>query len=206
MLEAFPPKEHGKAMAIWAMGAIVAPVMGPVLGGWLTDNFSWRWVFYINLPVGLVSVFIIKTFLKDPPYIRRSSAANRFLGLGDAGYLGGGAPDHAGQGAGEGLFDSRFIVVLAVAFAIGIIAWVARELSARHPVADLRVFRQVPFAGGTLVMALVRVRDVRWPGHSLPLAANASCLSFDANGRSHAGRGAGRSFRYAHSLRAGKQV
>ena len=103
MLEAFPPKQHGKAMAIWAMGAIVAPVLGPVMGGWLTDNFSWRWIFYINLPVGLLSVFMIMTFLKDPPYIRRSSARIDSWGLVHIGHLGGGAADYAGQGAGRGL-------------------------------------------------------------------------------------------------------
>jgi DHA2 family multidrug resistance protein len=73
LLEAFPREQHGKAMAIFALGVIVAPVLGPVLGGWLTDNYSWRWVFYINLPVGVISVLMIKAFVKDPPYIRRRS-------------------------------------------------------------------------------------------------------------------------------------
>jgi len=155
MLEAFPPKEHGKAMAIWAMGAIVAPVVGPVLGGWLTDNFSWRWVFYINLPVGLLSVFMIKTFLKDPPYIRRSSARVDSWGLATLVVWVAALQIMLDKGQEEDWFDSRFIVVLAVLFAVGLLAWLARELTTRDPVADLRVFGQAPFAAGTAVMAII---------------------------------------------------
>ena len=103
MLEAFPPKQHGKAMAIWAMGAIVAPVLGPVLGGWLTDNFSWRWVFYINLPVGFALRFHDQDVSERSTVYSALLSAHRFLGSGDAGYLGGRAPDHAGQRAGRGL-------------------------------------------------------------------------------------------------------
>jgi DHA2 family multidrug resistance protein len=154
MLEVFPPKQHGKAMAIWAMGAIVAPVLGPVLGGWLTDNFSWRWVFYINLPVGLISVIMIQSFLKDPPYIRRSSARIDSWGLVTLVIWVAALQIMLDKGQEEDWFDSRFIVVLAVAFVVGLAAWLARELTTRDPVADLRAFRQVPFAAGTMVMAL----------------------------------------------------
>jgi DHA2 family multidrug resistance protein len=154
MLEAFPPEQHGKAMAIWAMGAIVAPVVGPVLGGWLTDNLSWRWVFYINLPVGLLSVFMIKTFLKDPPYIRRSSARVDSWGLATLVVWVAALQIMLDKGQEEDWFNSRFIVVLAVAFAIGLLAWVTRGLTTRDPVAELRVFRQAPFAAGTAAMAI----------------------------------------------------
>ena len=155
MLEAFPPKQHGKAMAIWAMAIIVAPVLGPVLGGWLTDNFSWRWVFYINLPVGLVSLFLIKTFLKDPPYIRRSSAPIDSWGLATLVIWVAALQIMLDKGQEEDWFDSRFIVVLAVAFMIGLVAWVVRELNTRNPVAELHVFGQVTFAAGTILMALI---------------------------------------------------
>ena len=80
MLEAFPPKDRGKAMAFWGLGIVVAPMLGPVIGGYLTDNFSWRWVFYINLPVGLASVIMTRLFIFDPPYIRRAEARHRLLG------------------------------------------------------------------------------------------------------------------------------
>jgi len=154
LLEAFPREQHGKAMAIFALGVIVAPVLGPVLGGWLTDNYSWRWVFYINLPVGLLSVFMIKAFLKDPPYIRRSSAPVDSWGLATLVLWVAALQIMLDKGQEEDWLDSRFIVVLAVAFAVGLLAWVTRELTTRDPVADLRVFRQAPFAAGTAVMAI----------------------------------------------------
>jgi DHA2 family multidrug resistance protein len=141
-------------MAIWAMAAIVAPVLGPVLGGWLTDNFSWRWIFYINLPVGLLSVFMIMTFLKDPPYIRRSSARIDSWGLITLVIWVAALQIMLDKGQEDDWFDSRFIVVLGVAFVVGLLAWVWRELTARDPVADLRMFGQRTFAAGTIVMAL----------------------------------------------------
>jgi DHA2 family multidrug resistance protein len=136
------------------MAAIVAPVLGPVLGGWLTDNFSWRWIFYINLPVGFLSVFMIMTFLKDPPYIRRSSARIDSWGLITLVIWVAALQIMLDKGQEEDWFDSRFIVVLGVAFAVGLVAWVWRELTTRDPVADLRLFGQRTFAAGTMVMAL----------------------------------------------------
>src|SRR3954469_303830 len=72
LLEAFPPDQRGKAMGFWGLGIVVAPVMGPVLGGWLTDSYSWRWVFYINIPVGIASLVMAKMFVFDPAYLRRA--------------------------------------------------------------------------------------------------------------------------------------
>jgi len=71
LLEAFPPQDRGKAMAFWGFGIVVAPILGPVLGGWLTDSYSWRWVFYINIPVGIGSILMTRLFIWDPPYIQR---------------------------------------------------------------------------------------------------------------------------------------
>ncbi len=154
LLEAFPREQHGKAMAIFALGVIVAPVLGPVLGGWLTDNYSWRWVFYINLPVGVISVLMIKAFVKDPHYIRRSSAPVDSWGLATLVLWVAALQIMLDKGQEEDWFNSGFIVVLAVAFAIGLLAWVTRELTTRDPVAELRVFGQAPFAAGTAVMAI----------------------------------------------------
>src|SRR6266550_6852583 len=72
MLEAFPPRDRGKAMAFWGLGVVVAPILGPVLGGWLTDNYSWRWVFYINLPVGIFAVIMISRYVQDPSYVKEA--------------------------------------------------------------------------------------------------------------------------------------
>src|ERR1044071_7970961 len=82
MLEAFPPQDRGKAMAFWGLGVVVAPMLGPVLGGWITDNYSWRWVFYINLPVGIASLIMTKTFIFDPPYLRKARTGVDTIGIG----------------------------------------------------------------------------------------------------------------------------
>ena len=75
LLEAFDPADRGKAMGFWGLGIVVAPILGPVLGGWLTDSYSWRWVFYINLPVGIVSLVMTKLFIFDPPYMKTDTSA-----------------------------------------------------------------------------------------------------------------------------------
>src|SRR5260370_29348246 len=73
MMETFPPREQTTAMSIWSFGMMVAPVMGPTVGGWITDNWSWRWCFYINVPVGILAILMANTFLEDPPYLRARS-------------------------------------------------------------------------------------------------------------------------------------
>ena len=72
LLESFPPEQHGKAMAAYGVGIVVAPVIGPTLGGWITDSYSWRWIFYINLPVGLLALFMANLYIWDPPYLRHA--------------------------------------------------------------------------------------------------------------------------------------
>ena len=203
MLEAFPPKQHGKAMAIWAMGAIVAPVLGPVLGGWLTDNFSWRWVFYINLPVGLISVFMIKTFLKDPPYIRRSSAPIDSWGLATLVIWVAALQIMLDKGQEEDWFDSRFIVVLAVAFAVGLLAWVARELTYTGSGCRPARVRTGALCRRHHGDGTPELRDVWQSGHHLHLAPDAAGLSVGASGRRHGGHGVGGGSRHADGLLAG---
>src|SRR3989454_10944345 len=82
LLEAFPPQDRGKAMGFWGLGIVVAPILGPVLGGWLTDSYSWRWVFYINIPVGITSLVMTKLYVFDPPYIERKSDRADYCGIG----------------------------------------------------------------------------------------------------------------------------
>ncbi len=82
MLEAFEPKDRGKAMAFFGIGVVVAPVLGPVLGGWLTDNYSWRWVFYVNVPFGVAAYAMLRANVFDPPYITRGTAGIDYWGIG----------------------------------------------------------------------------------------------------------------------------
>src|SRR3977135_426682 len=82
LLEAFPPHERGKAMGFWGLGIVVAPILGPVIGGWLTDAYSWRWVFYINIPIGIASIVMTRMFIFDPPYIKKTSNRIDYWGIG----------------------------------------------------------------------------------------------------------------------------
>src|SRR6516162_6623332 len=139
MLEAFPPKDRGKAMAFWGLGIVVAPMLGPVLGGWLTDNYSWRWVFYINLPVGLMSVIMTRLFIFDPPYIRRSGRGIDFWGIGLLAVGIGALQVVLDKGQEEDWFESHWITGLAVLAAVALLIFIAHEIRARDPVVHLRV-------------------------------------------------------------------
>src|SRR5204862_836374 len=82
-IESFPPERRGPAMAVFGLGVVSAPTLGPTLGGWITDNFSWRWIFYIRLPVGVAAVLMVRTFIEDPPYARRRASGRvDWAGLG----------------------------------------------------------------------------------------------------------------------------
>src|SRR6266478_9894964 len=82
LLEAFPPQDRGKAMGFWGLGIVVAPILGPVLGGWLTDSYSWRWVFYINVPIGVAALYMIRKYVFDPHYIQRGEGKIDSWGIG----------------------------------------------------------------------------------------------------------------------------
>ena len=103
LLESFKPEERGRAMGFWGLGIVVAPILGPVFGGWVTENYSWRWVFYINLPVGIVSLIMTQLYVFDPPYLRRESQRHRLLGHGHAGRRHRRAAVRARQGPAGGL-------------------------------------------------------------------------------------------------------
>src|SRR5579871_4541415 len=114
MLEAFPARDRGKAMGLWGLGVVVAPMLGPVLGGWLTDSYSWRWVFYINLPVGLASIVMTRMFIFDPPYIRRPRAGIDYWGIGMLAVGIGALQVVLDKGQEEDWFSSHMITVLAL--------------------------------------------------------------------------------------------
>ena len=104
LLESFPPEKRGSAMAAFALGVVVAPVLGPTLGGWLTETYSWRWAFYINIPVGILAVLLIMRFVEDPPYIKNAKRRQaRRTRPRPAGRVAGRAADHSRQGPGRRL-------------------------------------------------------------------------------------------------------
>src|ERR1700741_3941157 len=122
LLEAFPPQDRGKAMGFWGLGIVVAPVLGPVLGGWLTDAYSWRWVFYINIPVGIASIVMTKLYIFDPPYLRAESRRVDYWGIGMVAVGIGALQIVLDKGQQEDWFSSRLIVSLAVISAVTLIA------------------------------------------------------------------------------------
>jgi MFS transporter, DHA2 family, multidrug resistance protein len=157
LLEAFPPHERGKAMGFWGLGIVVAPILGPVLGGWLTDNWSWRWVFYINIPVGVAAVTMTWLFIFDPPYIRRALKHIDVLGIGLMTVGVGALQVGLDRGQESDWFSSRFITTLLITAAVALSLLIARELTARNPVIDLRIFRERTYSTGVLLITLVGV-------------------------------------------------
>jgi len=155
MLEAFPPQDRGKAMAFWGLGIVVAPMLGPVIGGWLTDNYSWRWVFYINLPVGLASVLMTRWFIFDPPYIKRSNRGIDYWGIGLLALGVAALQIVLDKGQEDDWFASNWIAIMAVIAVAGLVAFVVRELRTSDPVVQLRVFKDRTYSAGVFLMTVL---------------------------------------------------
>src|SRR3954464_741592 len=149
---ALPPAERGKAMGFWGLGIVAAPILGPVLGGWLTDTYSWRWVFYINLPVGIVSLIMTKLYVFDPAYLRQETSKVDYWGIGLLALWIGSLQIALDLGQQRDWFSSPFIVTLAVFAVGGVIAFVVREWTTAEPIVDLRVFKDRTYSAGVFLM------------------------------------------------------
>ncbi|HET9316595.1 MAG TPA: DHA2 family efflux MFS transporter permease subunit, partial [Vicinamibacteria bacterium] len=156
MWEIFPLRNRGTAMAVWGIGIMMAPIFGPTLGGWIADNWSWRWIFYINIPFGIFGFLAASVVLFDPPYLRRSTRADvpgllfmvvGFLSL----------QLFLDQGERSEWFDSSFIVAMAVLAAVALTGFFVRQLTAEEPIMDFGVYRDRNFAMGSLLMAVMMV-------------------------------------------------
>src|SRR5580765_264392 len=155
LLEAFAPQDRGKAMGFWALGIVVAPILGPVLGGWLTDNYSWRWVFYINIPVGIASIVMTKLYIFDPPYLKAESRKVDYWGIGMLAVGIGALQIVLDKGQEEDWFSSNMIVVLSVVAAVTLAALIWHLLVTDEPIVDLRVFKERSYAVGVFLMTVV---------------------------------------------------
>lgn len=154
LLETFPPKQHGMAMAIYGIGIMFGPIIGPLLGGWITDNWSWHWIFYINIPIGILSVIMAFFFLKDPSYMKKHENLKidyfglslLVIGLGSLQLM-------LDQGQREDWFASNYITMLAAVSFVALSLFIVVEyFFAKHPIVNLRVFKSVSFATGNVVM------------------------------------------------------
>ena len=154
MWEIFPLKERGTAMAVWGFGIMLAPILGPTVGGWIADNWSWRWIFYINLPIGALGFFMVSAFLFDSPFVNKPRGidlAGLVMMVFGFGFL----QLALDLGEKEDWFDSRLIIALFVLAACTLVGFIVRELTTAEPILDLTVFNDRNFAVGTTCIALV---------------------------------------------------
>ncbi len=159
LVESFPREKHGMAMAVYGMGVVVAPVIGPTLGGWITDNYSWRWIFLINIPVGILSLLLTAWLIFDPPYLVRRSVAGGlkidYTGLGLLATGLGALEVVLDEGQREDWFSSHFIVVFAVITAVCLLAVVFWELRQREPVIDFHILKDRNYTLATASMLVL---------------------------------------------------
>ena len=153
LLESFPPEKHGAAMATYGMGVIVAPILGPTLGGWITDNYSWRWIFYINVPVGIFAMLMAQAVIEDPPYIKNAKIERiDFPGFSFLAIWLGTLQIVLDKGQEEDWFESTWITWFMVVSAACFLAFVVRELRTAHPIVNLRILKSRNFTSGIVLI------------------------------------------------------
>jgi len=161
--QTFPPAEQGMAMAVFSMVIMVGPAVGPVLGGWITDNYSWPWIFFVNLPVGILGIYLTFRNVQEPPDVLAANRARAAITRKNLDWAGialmavavGALQYVLEEGPSDDWFNSTSIVIGSYIAAVGLVAFVIRELTATAPVVDLRMFRDPTFASGTFIAGVV---------------------------------------------------
>ncbi len=149
ILDTFPPEKRGMAFSITAVATIVAPVLGPTLGGWITDNYTWRWIFFINIPIGAITFFAVTALVEDPPWVlNQAKRGIDTIGLGLIALGLGCLQVVMDRGEDDDWFGSNFIVGMAILSAIGILGAIGWLLTAKKPIVSLRVMGDRNFALG----------------------------------------------------------
>jgi MFS transporter, DHA2 family, multidrug resistance protein len=149
--ETFPPRQQGIAMAIFGMGVVLAPALGPIVGGWLTDNYGWPWVFYINVPISIVGMLMVSAFVEDPPYLRRGIGRIDWLGITLLSVWLIGMQVVLERGQENNWFESRAITAGALITGAALIALVVWELHTPEPVFNVRVLRNIPLSAASSI-------------------------------------------------------
>ena len=158
MADSFDEKRRGQAFALYGLVAVLAPSIGPTLGGWITDNYSWRWIFYINIPVGILAFTLVTRFVQDPPWIkadRKNFFKLDYLGLGFLTLAMGGLQIMLDKGEENDWFASNFIRFFAVCFVVGMASLIWWEWRNKAPIMNIKLFKYKNFAICCLLMALV---------------------------------------------------
>ena len=158
LADTFPPEKRGLAFSLYGVTAIVAPSIGPTLGGWIAHNYSWRWIFYINLPVGLIALFLVYKLIEDPAYISRNlgkSLRIDYIGFGLLAIGVGALQIFLDKGQEDDWFGSNFITTLAVVAFVCLVSLVIYEWRHNEPIVDVRLFKNINFASSNMVLFMV---------------------------------------------------
>jgi DHA2 family multidrug resistance protein len=161
LMESFPPAKRGMAMAVFGVGVVVAPIIGPVLGGWITDNYSWRWIFFINVPLGALAVLMSQAFVEDPPYLRdahdRRGGSIDYIGFGALAIWLGTLQIILDRGQEDDWFNAAWICWASLISLVSLMFLIAWELRVRHPLVDIRVLGNRNFAAATVLITVVGI-------------------------------------------------
>ncbi len=158
ILDTFPPAQRGRAFGLTAIATVVAPVLGPTIGGWITDNYSWRWVFFINIPIGVIATFAVLALVEDPPWAKaKSRVSTDYVGIGLIALTFAAFQIMLDRGEDDDWYSSGFIGSLAVIAAVGAATAIAWLLYVRRPVVDLRVFKDRNFTLGCIAIGTFAV-------------------------------------------------
>ena len=158
LADTFPPEKRGLAFSVYGVTAVVAPAIGPTIGGWITDNYTWRFIFLMNLPVGIMAIFLVLAFVEDPPFLKRTTLQESRIDYFGFGLLAVGVAFLQivlDKGQEDDWFGSNFITTLTVISIICLVALVFRELAVKEPIVDVRLFKNVNFATASLMMFMV---------------------------------------------------
>ncbi|HEX4808182.1 MAG TPA: DHA2 family efflux MFS transporter permease subunit, partial [Bryobacteraceae bacterium] len=157
LADTFPPEKRGLAFSVYGVTAVVAPSIGPTLGGWITDNYTWRWIFLMNLPVGLLAFLLVVTFVEDPPFLTRTTLQKRidYIGFGLLAVGIAFLQIVLDKGQEDDWFGSNFILTLSIISVICLVGLVIWELFVKEPILDVRLFKNVNFATSCLMMFMV---------------------------------------------------
>ncbi len=158
LADTFPPEKRGLAFSIYGVTAVVAPSIGPTLGGWITDNYTWRWIFLMNLPIGILALFLVFTFVEDPPFLKRATLQENKIDYIGFGFLAIGVAFLQivlDKGQEDDWFGSNFILVLSIVSVICLVSLVMWELHVKNPILDFRLFKNGNFVNSCLMMSMV---------------------------------------------------
>ncbi len=160
LADTFPPEQRGLAFALYGVTAIIAPTIGPTLGGWITDNYTWRWIFFINLPVGILTLFLVYRLVEDPPWIKRARGARMkfdYIGLGLLTLGIGALQVMLDKGQEDDWFGSHFILTLAILAVVGLVSFVLWEWFYKSPIVEVRLFKNLNFLGANAMMFVLGI-------------------------------------------------